>query len=121
MILEVISLLLVLGAAIIFHEIGHIYYLNKVLNQKVKVWFAKGHIFAGHQENYVGHSKNQYIGIYGYGIIFGYIPFIFAMAFNSLSPFYMIGGLVIYLSGCVNDFKNLWRYGYKGKKWEIGV
>ena len=118
-ILEAISFCLVILSAIIFHEIGHIYYLRKKLNQRAKLWYSKGFILAGKPKNYIGHTPKQYAGIYGYGIIFGLTPFFLSMIFNAIIPYYLILGLIVYFSGCYRDFINLWRYAIKKKEWVI--
>ena len=116
MIWELIITILMLASMIFVHELGHMFYLSRIIERKVKVRFKKGTIYIGKPKDYEGLTKAQYRGIYGSGILFGFFPSLFFIDF--FKPFFFVLLLFVYLSGCTYDIKNFYKYGIRGDKWK---
>lgn len=114
MIFQIIIAVVMLLSMIFIHELGHGYYLNKLTGRKVKYRFRKGVIWVGEPKDYEGRTKKEYRGIYGYGILFGFLPSLFFIEYFKPSFFLLL--MLAYLSGCIYDFKNIYKYGIRGDK-----
>jgi hypothetical protein len=93
--------------SILFHELGHLLYFNKVLKKKVKVNFERaglfGNLVIGTEEDYKDLTTKQYTDLLQIGIVFGFIPILLGMLINL-----WYGAIIVpYLMGCKSDLKNL--------------
>ena len=101
--------LLILGAAIFFHELGHLLYFRLILkNKSAKIRFVYNSLSnfgweAGSKQDYLQLNEKQYVGVYLFGILLGTIPILFSAYI--WFPFVMI--LIPYFVGCKHDIKEI--------------
>lgn len=99
----------ILGAAIFFHELGHlIYFRYKLKNKRAKIRFYIDNIFnwhweAGKQEDYITLSDQQYKGLLISGIALGTLPILIAAYI--WMPFILLS--IPYASGSWEDIKSI--------------
>lgn len=98
-------------AAIIFHELGHLFYFQFVLKKRVfftlGVWPGEGlRMRVGGPADYKDLATNQRLGVYLSGILSGLLPFI--VLYKIFWPA-ALALLVLYLAGCRKDITNIWR------------
>lgn len=89
--------------SVVFHELGHLHYLGRVIKQNVPLYLNLKEIVVGDNKHYKNLSKEQYQNMLLSGIFAGFIPLII---------FYFIfdWGIILfitYLLGCDHDFKEL--------------
>lgn len=117
----IIGLTVLLAAAIVTHELGHIAYLWFIIKKKVKFRFRiEGNsiwnwcLTTGTKEDYKELTTKQYINCNWAGIVAGSIPII---VMTLLSSSWVIAMLIPYAAGCVCDFKNILKF----EEFEEGV
>ena len=100
---EAVIFIVALFSAIIFHELGHAYYITERLKRKVE--FNKSFKNFGVVFDDSGVTDKQYKNIYVFGILAGFIPiFLLSMSLNWL---YFYGAMIFYLFGCKSDLKQI--------------
>lgn len=102
-------LLLLLATAMVWHELGHMWYFKSIIKDNIKIRFKFVKPFgfkllAGEQYQYNKLTDDQYQGVAMAGVILGTIPIITAMAFQSIDLMSELM-LVPYLVGCWKDIK----------------
>lgn len=93
-------------AAIFFHEIGHVYYLEEVLGIK-NIKMNKSYKNFGIKFNDPGNlTRGDYISIYNAGILAGLFPILLTSVTFTISAFFL-ATIVLYFVGCKNDIKEI--------------
>lgn len=103
---NIIKYILAFAFTILFHEIGHVYYLRKLNNREniyINFSFNPLKISAGKQEDYLNLSTNDKNSVYFAGIYCGFLV-IFFLSIADPKLFYFAP---IYLLGCYKDLKLL--------------
>lgn len=106
----IILYFLLLVGAVIWHEIGHLIALKKADKKDARLRFYKDYrgrwkLKAGIIRDYNGLTSKQFKDVYFYGLYFGLAVVLAGTIINKL----LIGGIPLYIYGCRNDIKNLWR------------
>lgn len=109
--------ILVIVLSIIAHELGHAFVLMKYNpNQQIKIRFKKGKFLVGYPEHYDHLSRKQLFEVYFIGILFGFIPILIYWIDSNVTNYGIFMISVIYLSGTIGDFRNIWHYVIRGKE-----
>lgn len=88
------------------HEYGHVYAFRR-MGKTVEPKLVKGTIVVGKPSDYKGLNKKQLQGIYGIGVLMGFLPILFGVLI--VSPIVILF-VFPYVGWCWNDLKNYRKY-----------
>jgi len=111
---DVMLVLLIWLSSIVLHEVGHYDALmkklpNEQLKKTVQITFMKGKgLRTGQAYHYLTLSNKDKIYINLKGISSGLFIILASLIF--FNPFITLSAFILYLTGCINDMKRIWRY-----------
>ena len=89
--------------SVVFHEIGHLQYLRRVLGVNVPLYVSWSEIVVGDDKHYKNLSPVQYDEMLKAGIFLGAVPLVVIYLIEPITWVLFIP----YLIGCISDFKNI--------------